>query len=759
MGVFGDWATKYWEAGYSPVPITPGHKGPTHLSGWQRFSNIARATEKEMEDLLERFSDYGIGLCAGPASGLVFLDIDADESEFPEFGGLVRSVIEASPVERLGRKGFAAFYRGIGRDIPSTGFDICNKDGEVRRLYDVIAAGKQLVIPPTIHPETKQPYQWLTRDNPIHLKMDDYPILTTAMLEQLQDAAADYAKSKGFDVKRGKVSLSGQFKSPDGERAPHLSQERIKTLTAAMIRNGTDPAKAFREIDLYDRTHHDRTYFSDPRKISDAKYANRYANIFHFYSRIHKTMCEDAEYGKGDFPPQPGSVGEAPLVKRPVIYEEKDEKGKVKMIPLYHSFANYLVDRFHPYKESEQQNAPCFYYNGRFYQELYHGRINKELLACAGQTLVPGHVDNFHKMAGVHIDCGAVPIAPRGLINCANGILNIKERQVSPHSRDYAFHYCLDIDFDKDAKMPVFMGFMRDILEGDEERIEQIQIFTGQTIAGGPPLDHRALILYGTGFNGKSTLLNIIRALIGARNYSAISMGRLGDRFSTIGLKNKLANIVDETPARDGIDSEMFKACVSGNVIRGEEKNRPAEEFRPTARFFFSCNEFPHFNDTSYGAERRLLIVPFRKKITVKDPYLEERIIGGEMSGILNWALEGYEKFKANNCTVPTGAAEMEVMKEYRAESNSVAAFFEDEIEVTNAEYDYITANDTYGRYSNYCTARNTREVGMTTYAKRLSEEVRGKSNLRFESIKSNGVTRHRGLRLKTNGYSRSLSH
>ncbi len=180
-------AYAYIERGYSVIPIAPGTKRPgawskadgwRGMSDWERFSKRL-PTEIELEHWYQ-WPDAGIGLLLGELSGVVALDRDYDTNGTDALDKL----IPWTPVKKKGAKGYTAFFRYSGE--PSMSFNI----GGVRVL-DVLSAGRQTLMPGTIHPDGHT-YVYLTEDlledfDPVNL-----PILPPDFLLQVEAILAPY---------------------------------------------------------------------------------------------------------------------------------------------------------------------------------------------------------------------------------------------------------------------------------------------------------------------------------------------------------------------------------------------------------------------------------------------------------------------------------------------------------------------------------------------------------------------------------------
>jgi hypothetical protein len=171
------------DQGFSAIPCRPGSKRPGSYSfgqwygrnDWQQYCNRA-PTDFETR-AWEKWPDAGVCVALGFA-GVVAVDVDTDD---PALCAALAAVIPESPIMKRGQKGFTAFYRG-GPEIKAAAFNVNNE-----RVVDLLAHGKQTVVPPTIHPDTGQPYQWIG-DALETVSPDALPELTPDIAERIAEA-------------------------------------------------------------------------------------------------------------------------------------------------------------------------------------------------------------------------------------------------------------------------------------------------------------------------------------------------------------------------------------------------------------------------------------------------------------------------------------------------------------------------------------------------------------------------------------------
>jgi hypothetical protein len=180
------------ERGFCAVPCMPGDKIPADfISGaWKPMSNWTSKytanlpSERQVASWANK-PDGGVCLILGRASQyVVAIDVDVDEAVED-----VRRALPHTDVVKKGQKGATFFFRS--KSIPSTAFNGTKFDGRIVRLVDVLAEGRQTVLPPSIHPKTGQPYKWTGKYALDEIEPDDLPELPEDTFERLKDVLRD----------------------------------------------------------------------------------------------------------------------------------------------------------------------------------------------------------------------------------------------------------------------------------------------------------------------------------------------------------------------------------------------------------------------------------------------------------------------------------------------------------------------------------------------------------------------------------------
>jgi len=188
----------------------------------------------------------------------------------------------------------------------------------------------------------------------------------------------------------------------------------------------------------------------------------------------------------------------------------------------------------------------------------------------------------------------------------------------------------------------------------------------------------KALMLTGSGANGKSRTIMLLAALVGQANVSNVALQALEDhRFALAQLEGKLVNASADLPSMALQSTDTFKKLVTGDGIQAEHKFQSPFTLFNKARLVFSANRVPRSWDTSNAFFRRWLIIPFPNTFEGDrndTDLLSKLTTPQELSGLLNLALEGLRRLMERRRFDPPASAK-NALAEYRLSSDPILAF------------------------------------------------------------------------------------
>lgn len=337
-----------------------------------------------------------------------------------------------------------------------------------------------------------------------------------------------------------------------------------------------------------------------------------------------------------------------------------------------------------------------------------------------------------------------------GKMNFKNCVLDFKTMQTSQHSPDYLFTYVLPYAYDPHAQAPTWEKFVADVTSNPEDALT-LKEFAGWTISGDEVTKRgRALILVGTGSNGKSVYMDVLKTLLGKKNFTSKSLDALiHKQFTVYYIMYSLANITAESNPEVFKNTDVFKAMTNGDTITAEKKGGLEYDFEPRAKLICSMNHPFKVYDDSLGFRRRILFVPFNKTfVGSNDDKNIEAKLNKEIPGIINSVIKAYRNMLIRGEELGVGLPfssipnSENIMNELTYEHDSIAQFVENKCEKdTNHEEQTGTL---HSAYTNYCKVHGIKNP------KQIIAFVRDIKNKYPDLIhrKSNGKTFIKGLKL-----------
>lgn len=326
-------------------------------------------------------------------------------------------------------------------------------------------------------------------------------------------------------------------------------------------------------------------------------------------------------------------------------------------------------------------------------------------------------------------------------LNVLNGMLNWRTGALEPHDPAHLSTVQLSVAHDPAATAPYFEAWLRERVPADAYKT--VLEVIGYLLMSGNPYQ-KAVLLYGPGSNGKSTLLRVIRAIAGDQNISGVTLRSMSEgKFETAGMFGKLLNIVGDIDSKYLNDASTFKAITGDDGIDAQHKFGRPFRFHAWAVPVFSANKMWASADTSDGYFRRWLTIPFPYEVE-HDPTFSEARFLDELPGILNLAVAGLQRLaKRGRFKEPQSIRDL--LAEFRSAADVVATWLDDDERVVkhDEESDGRESRHTlYVRFRTWATDNGYGNMSSATFYERL----RG---LKYHEVKSNGVRMFHGLSVR----------
>lgn len=272
-------------------------------------------------------------------------------------------------------------------------------------------------------------------------------------------------------------------------------------------------------------------------------------------------------------------------------------------------------------------------------------------------------------------------------LNCLNGIVDLKTAKLISHDRNYYMTKNTHIEYDPHAKCPTWVNFLESIMKDEQdnvkyELIDFLQKAIGYTLTGDTS-EQVAFFLWGTGRNGKSTFINIIKEILGDYGKQTNS-DTFTSKMHDSGINNDIARLhgsrfVSAVESEDGqkLSEALIKQLTGGEPITARFLRKEFFEFTPEFKIFFTTNHKPIVKGDDEGIWRRIRLIPFTHTIPKDhvDKQLPEKL-RAELPGILRWAVEGCLKWQQEGLGEPEEVRN--ATDEYKEEMDLLSNFLDE---------------------------------------------------------------------------------
>lgn len=267
------------------------------------------------------------------------------------------------------------------------------------------------------------------------------------------------------------------------------------------------------------------------------------------------------------------------------------------------------------------------------------------------------------------------------ILNAQNGIVDLRTGELSPHDPARMCSRLAGVDYDPQADAPRWARFLREIFGGDDDLVQFVRRWGGYSLTG-DTREQRYLIAWGDGANGKSTLFDALRHVMG--DYAMdISTAALTAKRDASNLNSDIARlpgarlaVAPEWNEDMRADEVMLKSLTGQDVISIRTLYRKPFEFRPQCKIVIHGNHKPGLRGSDGGTWRRPLLLPFTERFEGerRDDRLADTL-KAEGTGILADLVRACLEWQRGGLGIPQRV--LTATEQYRADSNDVLQFIE----------------------------------------------------------------------------------
>lgn len=702
------------------------------LRDWQK----TRLSVEEFRIALERLWSFhgscNLGVVLGELSGLCCIDVD------PRNGGmtwLIESELElGQPIrETTGSGGEHLYYRLPKGGVPNRGGQVGIAPG-----VELLADGRQAVTWPSIHP-CGVPYvieRGLTLVDAV-AEADELPAWIIEQAGKPRFQTNGHAGTLGLDadhnVRRVREVLARRPAAVQGQGGDH------KTFQAGCI---------CRDFGLSKDAAWPLMLEYNARAVppwSDDELRDKLENAYKYAKGEAGKESPEKQFEKA---PLPEEGEEEPLDEKQAEQQEWDLlpiKDLLKRVEICAELFLSTRDGTlftvgeEGYWHSEHREIWDFMDRPRLQAEVRKAMLAKR--KDAREWLTPTKVRAISDVVAWRTQLETMPRFDSWLdadhhydyLRVKNGILDLRARELLPHSHAWFSFSKLPFAYEPEAQCPSFLAFLESVWPGDADMKDCLQLWFGYMLLGDTS-QQRFAALIGESRAGKGTLARVIECLLGKNNIASLTMTHLASDFGLAHLLGKKLGIFfDAQNAKGGMGDVATERIIS---IVGEDtqvvnrKNKDAITVELPVKIMLVCNELPQFVNKRSALTNRILVFPFQKSFAGKEDFELTKRLFREMPGILNWALEGAKRIaEGEKLRQPESGAP--ALTEIKKMLDPMLGFIEDCIEIVDPtltndrsytkyeveHLEFVPSRLLFTTYQKWCNDNGHRSLGSTRFS------------------------------------------
>ena len=294
------------------------------------------------------------------------------------------------------------------------------------------------------------------------------------------------------------------------------------------------------------------------------------------------------------------------------------------------------------------------------------------------------------------------------LIAFKNGVLDVRTLELRDYQDDDVIPNVIPHNWNPDAYSETLYNVLDKMACGDVSTCLNLTEFIGVCMVRSAKLCPFFPVLIGTGSNGKSTYIELLKDVVGSENISGLQPKEITAHFLGTHIVGKTANLGDDISSGylDDRDCAVIKSVATGDLMFTDVKGGKGFHFQPYCTMVFSCNQFPRLADTTPGFMRRLFPIEFNAVFSPTDddydPMIGEKL---REETALEYAcvigVEGLRRVIKQNQPTPNELSES-MKSEIAREANTAMQWFHDD----NVTADYLrgmTKEEAYEQYLKWC--------------------------------------------------------
>lgn len=334
------------------------------------------------------------------------------------------------------------------------------------------------------------------------------------------------------------------------------------------------------------------------------------------------------------------------------------------------------------------------------------------------------------------------------LLNCANGVVDLRTGEILPHDRKYMMSKNTNVPVDMDNEPKLLGKFLLDIFKGSADLVHFIHKSVGYTCTG-LTVEQCMFQCFGYGSNGKSVFFNTLFKMFGDYALNVQVESILTRPNSAGGANSDIARMKGARFVRTNEPSEgarfnegLVKQMTGGDVVTARFLYGTEFEFTPEFKLWIACNYKIVVRGTDTGIWRRQRLIPFEASFegAKADKQMESKL-EKELPQILGWAIKGCLLWQKEGLNMPNEVEQ--ATDTYRQEMDIVESFCKDSVIIKSNKMFREKASDVFKAYKEWATLGNEWCMTQSKFGVEMAK--------RFEKKNINGYVYYLGMTLRKN--------
>lgn len=739
--LYKGWALYYASLGWHVFPLKPGTKYP----GCEHGSSEATTDPEQITRWWTTMPTAGIGMRPS-VSGLYVLDMDPRNGGDASFDALQQEhgLILSPVMAQSGRgSGFHMYFAAPDPAVKYLGQPGKGLDGKHNGF---------VVLPPSIHPDTQQPYTWMTGTPAAGEQLPEAPAFLQKVLRERTAAPRPVDPSELPSIKAALEHLDAE----DNE----TWQNTMASLKHWGDHSGAEQ-EAFEAFCEWSATSSKPEHAGNEWEIeqrwgswtSDAPGARTIASVFHDAKLKGFRMGPDAKAAfdkmqellgmQAAAPAAEALITHAPVTFTPGAYEPLGSL-QVQQVPTMndHLFdAGILRDSEGVFRNRLGSfEGAAHWWNGRCWEFAPDDELRRLIGVTMISTTVKtstGRIKGTLEVLRDQLPRYGQADLPTSYTFFTNGVLATGTGELRPHGPEYRNSRTLSVDYDPAATCTAWLAWLTDIFSSDLDRISLLQEMIGWCLCRDHLGIEKAMIFIGPPRSGKGTIIKVIRALLGG-GAGAFALPTLDDNKILSGMRGQNVSIDSDTASPGRNNARQI-----GGLFKTISSNEPLSlsllytqtpwEGSLNCKLLLASNSIPTlFDDSGASANRWIPLAFDRSFLDHEQVDLADRL-SVELPGIAVWAVQGLQRLMRNGrFTLPQSSRDE--LGNMLSSSSPTESYINDRLVVAKGQR--VSETELWDDYCKWYVVEGLEQMKRRDFIRALADALRGRGASHKQSMR-----------------------